>query len=150
MVISYARVKRLQVAYRRHRAQQMVRIWRKMAIEIQRCYRGHLGREKFHFLRRQWDHELRMEYFNKHAIHIQRIFRGCWSRKYVSDFYARKAFIMACVLAGKRMRTLCTMNYKLQIRGEQQDALKSVNAEIDKFFNENHHRVHTNINNFYD
>lgn len=82
-----------------------------------------------------------MAYFNYHAIYIQRCFRGYWSRKFICDYYARKAFIAACLLAGKRMKTLCTMNYKLEVRHEQEEAKKKVEAEIDKFFNENHHRV---------
>lgn len=112
-----------------------------MALLIQRIYRGHLGREHFHECRRKRDYELRMQYFNAHAIYMQRIYRGYWSRKYIMDFYARKAFIAACLLAGQRMKTLLTMNYKLQINNEQKEAQDIVHKEIDKFFASNHHRV---------
>lgn len=118
-----------------------MRLWHHMALFIQRVYRGHLGREYFHECRRKRDYELRMEYFNAHAIYIQRVFRGYWSRKYIMDYYARKAFIAASLLAGQRMKTLLTMNYKLQINNEQKEAQAIVQKEIDKFFASNHHRV---------
>ena len=82
-----------------------------------------------------------MAYFNYHALYVQRCFRGYWSRKYICDYYARKAFIAACVLAGKRMRTLSTMNYKLEVSEEQKEAKRKLDEEINKFFSENHHRV---------
>lgn len=118
-----------------------MKVWHQSAKEIQRFYRGHLGREHFHECQRKQDYELRMAHFNYHATYIQRCFKGYWNRKYVCDYYARKAFIAAAVLAGERMKTLCTMNYKLEIQGEQEEAKKKVDAEINKFLNDNHHRV---------
>ncbi|KAG0555425.1 hypothetical protein M758_12G170100 [Ceratodon purpureus] len=143
--IEYNATIKIQVATRRFLVKQLIKKWRKSAKEIQRFYRGHLGREYFHECRRKRDYELRMAYFNYHALYVQRCFRGYWSRKYICDYYARKAFIAACVLAGKRMRTLCTMNYKLEVSEEQKEAKRKLDEEINKFFSENHHRCSTEV-----
>ena len=129
------------MAIRRFLVKQVIKLWHQSAKEIQRFYRGHLGREYFHECQRKQNYELRMAYFNYHATYIERCFRGYWSRKYICDYYARKAFITASILAGKRMRVLCTMNYKLEICGEQEQAKRKVEVEINKFYAKNHHRV---------
>jgi len=74
-----------------------------------------------------------MAYFNHHATYIQRCFRGYWSRKYIRDYYARIAFIAKCLLAGKRMKTLCTMNYKIEVRSEQEEAKKKWKLKLINF-----------------
>ncbi|XP_024357361.1 uncharacterized protein [Physcomitrium patens] len=144
-LLEYNACIKIQVATRRFLAQQLMRLWHESAKIIQRIYRGHLGREHYHECERKKDHELRMSYFNYHANYIQKCYHGYWSRKYICDYYARKAFIKACLLAGERMKTLCTMHYKLQIQGEQEEAKRKVDAEIHKFFNENHHKCSTNV-----
>ena len=74
------------------------------AREIQRVYRGHLGR---HSTRRLVDKRsaTRAEAVRHYAASVvQRHFRGFYSRKHLSDFYARKAFVVAVTQKGEALR----------------------------------------------
>ena len=45
-------------------------------------------------------------YFDVQAVHIQRYFRGFWSRKYIHNFSQRKAYLAALAEANAQMRLL--------------------------------------------
>jgi len=75
------------------------------AREIQRLFRGHLGR---HSARRIVDKRsaTRAEAVRHYAAAVvQRHFRGFYSRKHLSDFYARKAFVVAVTQKGEALRS---------------------------------------------
>lgn len=71
---------------------------------IQKWWRGYLGRQRAQLARELRDRRLREDYFSAMATTIQRHWRGCWSRKYLFDFYARKLYLMRVTQLNAQMR----------------------------------------------
>jgi hypothetical protein len=71
---------------------------------IQRCYRGHVGRERARRRREDLDRDLRERYFARAATDIQRHWRGFHSRKHLLDFRQRRAFLQAVARQNRRVR----------------------------------------------
>lgn len=113
------------------------------AREIQRIYRGHLGRKK---VRRELDlrllsHRLAVEHYA--ATCIQKIFRGCYSRKYVHDFYARKAYIEQVAAQGENLRKQLEQNLMDQVEKQRQMQEERDRKDFEKVTAGLHHLVST-------
>ncbi|KAG6543560.1 hypothetical protein Mapa_015054 [Marchantia paleacea] len=135
----------IQAAWRRKSVRLVLKNWNRHATAIQCWYRGHLDRIRALDICRKKDKMLRLEYFGKRAVMIQRIFRGFRSRKYVHDFYKRRAWINEAVQSGQSLRTHMTRCLELQLRQQQDDAEKSVQSIIDDFIATSHYRVGTEV-----
>ena len=59
---------------------------------------------------------LAQAYFDTQATHIQRWFRGFWSRKYIHNFQQRKAFLAAVAESNARMRDVAEQQLQASIR----------------------------------
>ncbi|KAL1520859.1 hypothetical protein AB1Y20_022420 [Prymnesium parvum] len=92
---------RLQKVWRGRVLRWVLKFWTWHACLMERCARGYLGRLRS--LRKQLrrDEERQRAFFEAHAIVIQLRFRGFYSRKYVHNFYARKAYVAAVLHKGK-------------------------------------------------
>lgn len=55
-------------------------------------------------------------YFDLQATHIQRWFRGFWSRKYIHNFGQRKAYLAAIADKNRQMRLLAEHEQEVSIR----------------------------------
>ena len=55
-------------------------------------------------------------YFDAQATHIQRWFRGFWSRKYVHNFSQRKAYLAAVAESNAQTRVLAEEAHSASIR----------------------------------
>lgn len=135
----------IQAAWRRKSVRLILKYWSRHATVIQRWYRGHLDRIRALDIRRKKDKMLRLEYFGKRAVLIQRIYRGFRSRKYVHDFYKRRAWIDGAVQSGQSLRARMTQWQERQMRQQQADAEKSVQSVIDDFIATSHYRVGTEV-----
>jgi len=74
-------------------------------ITIQRYYRGFKARERFkqrHYIDNQ---RKLIKFFASQTTIIQRYFRGFYCRKYVHDYYARKAYIKFITVKNEDIRT---------------------------------------------
>lgn len=77
-----------------------------LAVTIQRWYRGHLGRRRFHEELEAHMRRVRIAYFDAHATTIQRHFRGWHSRRYRFDFRKRKAYLIEVHAKAQEVREL--------------------------------------------
>eukprot|EP00629_Pelagomonadales_sp_RCC1024_P017503 CAMPEP_0119264350 /NCGR_PEP_ID=MMETSP1329-20130426/3453_1 /TAXON_ID=114041 /ORGANISM="Genus nov. species nov., Strain RCC1024" /LENGTH=339 /DNA_ID=CAMNT_0007264111 /DNA_START=397 /DNA_END=1416 /DNA_ORIENTATION=+ len=77
---------------------------RLVCVEVQRVFRGHIGRHitRSKALARANYEDLAI--FHYHAIMCQRTFRGYYSRRYRHDFNARKNYITSVVSKGDALR----------------------------------------------
>lgn len=76
------------------------------ATEIQRVFRGHLGRERvkyFFYEREQIRQFARFQYF---ALQLQKCFRGYYSRKYRRNHARRKQYIKDVIDVGEKVRSM--------------------------------------------
>jgi len=88
---------------------------RKCATQIQKCYRGKLGRVRFANHQRSLAQHEREKFFHVASIEIQRHWRGRFSRKFIHDFYARKNWLASIQKANEDLRQQMAQNYEEQV-----------------------------------
>lgn len=93
------------------------------ALFIERCTRGHLGRQRARRLRIERDTRWQLALFNSMATTVQKRFRAYHTRKYRHNFYARKAYVASVVQRGEAVRYELQRNMDEQVRDrlEQQE-----------------------------
>ncbi|KAJ7519262.1 hypothetical protein O6H91_20G030900 [Diphasiastrum complanatum] len=133
----------IQSAYRRHMVKKMISEWSHAAANMQRLFRGHMGRVKAARFRHIVNKRLRMEYFNHQASIVQKLFRGYYSRKYVHSFYARKDFIASVMEEGVVVKKELHHTYVTQCNARHMIVSKKLTTEIEKFMASNHIHVST-------
>ncbi|KAI5076770.1 hypothetical protein GOP47_0008835 [Adiantum capillus-veneris] len=137
----------IQCAWRRKLAGLKIRRWNRAALDIQRVYRGHVGRSRFLVKQVEAAKQSRILFFNKKATLIQKIYRGFYSRKYVHSFYDRKLFIATSLGVGQEVAR-DVQAYNLDLRHEEQEkTIDVVRSSIIKFWLTNHHLISTKSRN---
>lgn len=109
---------RLQSAWRGRMTRVLIAYWAHHGLIVERIARGHLGRQRARRLRIERDTQLQREFFDSFATTIQLRFRGFHSRKYLHNFYARKAYVDAVLRKGE------------SLKGQLQRSLEQQVAEI--------------------
>lgn len=113
------------------------------ATELQRLYRGHLGRKR---VRRMIDAKYAaMHQAVRHyaAGVVQRHFKGFYSRKHIHDFYARKAYVRAVAAKGEQLRAEMEQQLKEQLQKRLDEEETKARAEFDRTTQQLHHLVST-------
>jgi hypothetical protein len=119
----------------------MLRRWNRAATDVQRLYRGHLGRVRFKIKQVEVGKEIRLAFFNAKATLIQRVYRGFYSRKYVHSFYDRKHFISRSLGVGDMIKKDVHC-YNLELRHREQDhVVNRVREHIRNYWITSHHLV---------
>lgn len=54
-------------------------------------------------------------YFDTQAMHIQRWFRGFWSRKYLHNFAQRKAYLATVAASNAHMRVVAEQEMQISV-----------------------------------
>lgn len=85
--------RKIQSFYRGYQVRKMVKHWNAMAILIQKSYRGYAGRKVYFILLQDTVQQRFDAFYAQQATHIQRVFRGFWSRKTTFDYYKMKKWI---------------------------------------------------------
>eukprot|EP00197_Chlamydomonas_leiostraca_P012889 CAMPEP_0202862614 /NCGR_PEP_ID=MMETSP1391-20130828/3592_1 /ASSEMBLY_ACC=CAM_ASM_000867 /TAXON_ID=1034604 /ORGANISM="Chlamydomonas leiostraca, Strain SAG 11-49" /LENGTH=419 /DNA_ID=CAMNT_0049542169 /DNA_START=192 /DNA_END=1451 /DNA_ORIENTATION=+ len=114
-----------------------------VVVAIQRVWRGYLGRQRAHLAREARDKRLREMYFAAMAITIQRHWRGFWSRKYVFDFYARKAYLQRVAQVNAQMRAELTEEGERAARAAKAAAEAAARRAFDDKVGRLHHLLST-------
>ena len=97
---------RLQSAHRGRTLRLEVAHWNAMALTIERCTRGHLGRQQARRLRIARDTRRQRAFFDALATTVQKRFRAYHARKYRHNFYARQAYVASVLRKGDMVRDL--------------------------------------------
>ena len=105
---------RLQATWRGRTTRILIAYWAEHALLVERVSRGHLGRQEMRRKRIARNLLRQRAFFDAYATAIQLRFRGFHSRKFLHNFYARKAYVTAVVQKGEEVRA------RLQQRLEQQ------------------------------
>jgi hypothetical protein len=75
------------------------------SIQVQRVFRGYLGRNKAKAANAHRIKQARLGFFHYQASIVQKSFRGYYSRRYYHDFFARKAYIQEVIIKSEKLRT---------------------------------------------
>lgn len=95
---------KIQAMARMHAARTRYLYLRRCIVDIQRVYRGYRGKVRFLTRAIEVDEARRMAIFHHFASVIQSRFRGFHCRKWHSDFYAQKQYVMQVAEASEAVR----------------------------------------------
>ena len=107
---------RLQSAHRGRTLRLEVAHWNAMALTIERCTRGHLGRQQARRLRIARDTRRQRAFFDALATTVQKRFRAYHARKYRHSFYARQAYVASVLRKGDMVRDELKARMEEQVR----------------------------------
>ena len=74
------------------------------SIQVQRVFRGYMGRKKAKAANVQRIKDSRLGFFHYQASIVQKSFRGYYSRRYYHDFFARKSYIQEVIVKSEKLR----------------------------------------------
>uniref|UniRef100_A0A7S3QXK0 Uncharacterized protein n=1 Tax=Dunaliella tertiolecta TaxID=3047 RepID=A0A7S3QXK0_DUNTE len=117
--------------------------FRDIAIEIQRAWRGYLGRHRAYVAREARDRHLREAYFATKATNIQRHWRGFWSRKYLFDFYARKLYLRHVAAVNAQVRAAVAEEGERAAKSQKALAEAAARSAFETKVSQLHHLVST-------
>lgn len=112
-------------------------------LDVQRCFRGYLGRKKF--LREQIRQQVAFNQavFDHFATLIQSRFRGYILRKKHCDFYARKKYIMDVVDKSESVRQMAQETFEVQHALHEETQKRKQLEEFRKVTANLHHLLST-------
>jgi len=84
---------RIQKVWRGFVARRWLGHLRFMIVRIQRHFRGYIGRREFRVKVLEMNYRNRLGFYCKHAIIVQKTWRGFWFRKNRFCYYTRKAYV---------------------------------------------------------
>jgi hypothetical protein len=113
------------------------------ALLVQRLSRGWLARVRTRALRLERTKRLNDVFFHHCATIIKKFYRGWWSRRYLHDYYGRKAYLEKVEKRGdwtKEYLTRYQSNMETEAKMEEE---RQMRAEFDNLAGELHHLVST-------
>jgi len=134
---------RLQRTFRMHMAKRYLRFRVKATTHMQRACRGHIGRKLFRKLGDDFLASQRMEYFNVCAGKVQALYRGFRSRKYVHDFYVRKAYLQSVLSRGDELRQELEVHHEQHVLQQQMQEANEKQAAFESVVGNLHHLIST-------
>jgi len=136
-------VVRIQAAFRASVVRWRFHEVARAARMIQRCARGRFGRVAAASVLRDRARFRHMQFFHHCSTTIQKTFRAFWSRKYLHDFYARKAYLGTVVARGDRVRDFLNKKYEQEVAGKGGENEIKLKEEFQKVTSQLHHLVST-------
>jgi len=130
---------RLQSAWRGRTTRVLIAYWAHHGLIVERITRGHLGRQCARRLRIVRDTKRQRDYFDAFAATIQLRFRGFHSRKYLHNFYARKAYIDAVLHKGDAIRTQLQHRLDEQVVERTSEQERTGRESVNKLATRLHH-----------
>ncbi|XP_031552910.1 spermatogenesis-associated protein 17-like [Actinia tenebrosa] len=100
----YEAAVRIQSWFRAVRVRAYIRFLNSCARTIQKHFRGFKGREIYRHLVKEHVARMRIKYYNSQATKIQKVWRGYYTRKYIHNFYSRKAFLEGLAVKNELVR----------------------------------------------
>ena len=134
---------RIQASWRGYTVRRSLWGLGQSATEIQRVWRGYLGRERFKRARAAKDKELREAYFAAAATVIQRWFRGYYSRLHIHCFNSRKQYLASIQAMNEHVVEEMNGNYLYQLEEQETLAMELGRKRFEGALKGLHHLVST-------
>jgi hypothetical protein len=134
---------KIQATARMRRQRKSYAVIQRAVVDIQRVFRGYCGRKKA-----LWTEITRMEAYNRAVFHhfatvIQARFRAFYSRKHISDYYARKRYLAQVVDASESVRLLAQQEFEKQQALRETSIMQSQRKEYGRATTNLHHLLST-------
>lgn len=111
--------------------------------EIERVFRGHMGRKKTRRMALQKQHTRHVYYLHYLCIQMQRCFRGYYSRKYKHDQARRKQYCRMIEEKGKEIVEKMAIYAQEQAEREAEEARIKRETDFSKLAENLHHLTST-------
>jgi hypothetical protein len=125
----------------------MVRAWKTgmiaASIQVQRVFRGYLGREKANASNQQRIKNARLGFFHYQASIIQKSFRGYYSRRYYHDFFAWKSYIQEVIIKSERLRVELRKHRQELLERDARSQMENAREEFSRVTENLHHLLST-------
>ena len=125
----------------------MVRGWKTgmiaASIQVQRVFRGYMGRKKAHAANSQRIKDGRLGFFHYSASIIQKSYRGFYSRRYYHDFFARKSYIQEVIIKSEKLRTELANHRQELLERDAQMQEEQAREEFQRVTENLHHLLST-------
>lgn len=95
---------KIQCWFRGTKVRAYLRFLHYCATTIQRHFRGHKGREIYRRIVQEKVTKMRIDFFNKQATLIQKLWRGYYIRKYIYNYYSRKRYLEGVIIKNEAVR----------------------------------------------
>ena len=113
------------------------------AVEIQRRWRGYIGRNFFRIRIRNLVMIMRMNFYNAKVVVIQKRWRGYYVRKYVHNYYARKRYLEALTIKNQIVKSeLEELKEQLDVE-ERRRKQEKLEEELQYVARKNHYLLST-------
>ena len=134
---------RIQSVARMRRAFLRYMYVRRCIVDMQRVYRGYRGRVRF-LSKKIEEHEERQRQIIAHfAVIVQSRFRGYYSRKWISDFYAQKCYLMQVHAKAEQVRKMADEEQARQLTERNETLKTSTFEEYQNAMSNMHHLLST-------
>ena len=125
----------------------MVRAWKSSmvaaSIQVQRVFRGHLGRTKSARALAGAKRDARMGFFHYQASQVQKFFRGYYSRRYYHDFFARKNYIQEVIVKSNKLKVELAAHRQKLLERDARLREESAREEFSRVTENLHHLLST-------
>lgn len=136
----------IQRVFRGWLVRKRLRMLHFKAILIQTILRGFLQRKSYKKMLAEVCHRKRMEYFNKAATTIQKMWRGYYIRKYACDFggyYKRKEYLKNLESKNEEMRIFLDNHVQRQLQLQKEEAFTEYHNQVVSTSKNLHHLIST-------
>ncbi|EDO37017.1 predicted protein, partial [Nematostella vectensis] len=121
-ILEYDSAVKIQSWFRATRVRSYIRFLNYCARTIQRHFRGFKGREIYRHIVKEHVKQMRINFYNAQATKIQKVWRGYYTRKYIHNYYSRKAFLTGLVVKNEIVRQQL---HELSVAASQERARKA-------------------------
>ena len=120
-------VLKIQAWFRASRVRSYLKHLDRCATNIQRRWRGYLGRGYYRQLLKDKVFVMKLNYYNALATKVQKVWRGYYTRRYVANYYSRKRYLQGLMIKNEIVRNqlqeFADQQEDDQLRAQHQEAL---------------------------
>lgn len=133
----------IQRVFRGKKVRKHVTIMTGASIEIERVFRGHLGRTASRNAAHRKKDFMQLSIFEYYVIQIQKSFRGYYSRKYKNNHASRKRYLQEVAWKGEEVRQRLRNYHQTVKEREEEDATEKEKREFKQLTENLHHLLGT-------
>ncbi|XP_039739319.1 spermatogenesis-associated protein 17 isoform X1 [Pteropus medius] len=134
---------KIQSWFRGCRVRAYIRFLHRVAIIIQKCWRGYLGRQHYQLIVKLAYYAMKMNLYNAMAVRIQRRWRGYRIRKYCFNYFYLKAYLRAVSETNDAIREALDEFAEMKEREERKASLEREEKKRDYQARKMHYLVST-------
>ncbi|XP_028676144.2 spermatogenesis-associated protein 17 [Erpetoichthys calabaricus] len=135
----------IQAWYRGCRVHGYLRYLNRMAIIIQKNWRGYLGRKYFRKMMKTEYFVVKMNFYNEMAVRIQKRWRSYYVRKYIHNYYAIKSYLKGLTVKNAIIREKLDEYVETTLKRQEEMALENEERRKDYQAQRMHYLISTEL-----